>query len=352
MNNIIKSIFIGIDFAIRSVDTFIRTHIINPFVAGFKDSGETFINVGKAAIAKVEEGWDSLSENAFQIIATVKDNSAQWWADVKLWWTEKANTAVEFFADIRDDSSLWWLSVKNWWGAKVGAVSEFTTNVKDSSALWWANVKLWWGQKVGVVSEFWTDVRDDSTLWWSKVTRWWYQTATTALNFTVGVINNIQTLWNQIKGWWASVSAGGLWTTLGIHLPTITVEWVDWFSVFGHNVQAPRFNVSWNAKGGIFDDPTLIGVGEGGKEAVVPLERNTGWITNLADQLSERSAFGDGNTADAVEETGGEIITAIYSVGSQILNAMNNGKNGELTMDSLARAITAAQRRQSRAAGA
>lgn len=41
------------------------------------------------------------------------------------------------------------------------------------------------------------------------------------------------------------------------------------------------------AKGGIVEDPTLALVGEAGKEAVMPLENNTGWIRELAGQLNE-----------------------------------------------------------------
>ena len=32
-------------------------------------------------------------------------------------------------------------------------------------------------------------------------------------------------------------------------------------------------NVSWYAQGGIFDSPTLAGIGEAGPEAVVPLDK-------------------------------------------------------------------------------
>lgn len=35
----------------------------------------------------------------------------------------------------------------------------------------------------------------------------------------------------------------------------------------------PKFSVNWYAKGGIFDNPSIIGVGEAGSEAVVPLEK-------------------------------------------------------------------------------
>lgn len=40
------------------------------------------------------------------------------------------------------------------------------------------------------------------------------------------------------------------------------------------------------AKGGIIDSPTFAMVGEAGKEAVIPLENNTGWIKELAEKIS------------------------------------------------------------------
>lgn len=43
------------------------------------------------------------------------------------------------------------------------------------------------------------------------------------------------------------------------------------------------------AKGGVVDSATMAIIGESGKEAVMPLENNTGWITNLAHQINERS---------------------------------------------------------------
>ena len=48
----------------------------------------------------------------------------------------------------------------------------------------------------------------------------------------------------------------------------------------------PKLTVDWYEKGGIFDSPSIIGVGENGKEAVMPLEKNTSWIRNLASMLT------------------------------------------------------------------
>lgn len=65
----------------------------------------------------------------------------------------------------------------------------------------------------------------------------------------------------------------------------------------------PRFSVSWYQKGGIFDNPTLFGfggriggLGENGAEAIVPLEKNLGWLDKLASMLDERMNNGSGRT--------------------------------------------------------
>lgn len=60
-------------------------------------------------------------------------------------------------------------------------------------------------------------------------------------------------------------------------------------------LEVPKFSISWNKLGGIFDKPTLFnyggslqGIGEDGAEAVVPLENNLGWLNKLADMLGDR----------------------------------------------------------------
>lgn len=59
----------------------------------------------------------------------------------------------------------------------------------------------------------------------------------------------------------------------------------------------PKLSVQWNAKGGVFDSPTLFGygnslqgIGEAGAEAVVPLENNLEWLDKLAAMLDARLA--------------------------------------------------------------
>lgn len=71
---------------------------------------------------------------------------------------------------------------------------------------------------------------------------------------------------------------------------------------FGFNIpKIPKL-----ARGGIVDSPTYAMVGEAGAEAVMPLERNTGWIDQLADKLAEKIGGGSGDmklTVKLGEET-------------------------------------------------
>ena len=61
----------------------------------------------------------------------------------------------------------------------------------------------------------------------------------------------------------------------------------------------PKLGITWNARGGVFDKPTLFnyggslqGIGENGAEAVVPLENNLEWLDKLANMLSARMGGG------------------------------------------------------------
>lgn len=69
----------------------------------------------------------------------------------------------------------------------------------------------------------------------------------------------------------------------------------DWVPVLGGErvgLNIPK--IPKLARGGVVDNPTVAMVGEAGKEAVVPLERNTGWIDKLAEKINSKG--GSGNT--------------------------------------------------------
>ena len=72
----------------------------------------------------------------------------------------------------------------------------------------------------------------------------------------------------KIKGFFP-ISVGRILDN--ISLPHISVDGGEApYGLMGRGYP-PSFGISWNAKGGIFDGPQIIGVGEAGPEAVIPL---------------------------------------------------------------------------------
>lgn len=71
----------------------------------------------------------------------------------------------------------------------------------------------------------------------------------------------------------------------------------------------PSLDVDWYAQGGIFRSPSVIGVGEAGPEAVLPIEKLQGMLASMADSIV--NGILTGNQLQAAG-TGGEIVIKNY----------------------------------------
>lgn len=96
----------------------------------------------------------------------------------------------------------------------------------------------------------------------------------------------VKTAIDKIKGFF-----NFSWSLPKLKLPRIKIT--GKFSL--DPLQVPKFSISWNKLGGVFDKPTIFGfgnslqgIGEAGAEAVVPLENNLEWLDKLAGMLDER----------------------------------------------------------------
>ncbi len=83
--------------------------------------------------------------------------------------------------------------------------------------------------------------------------------------------------------------------------------------------QIPKFSVEWYKLGGVFDEPTLFGYGDGkigglgedGAEAIVPLERNTAWLDRLAEMLKDKLGGDNGGARDIILQVDGKTFGKI-----------------------------------------
>lgn len=99
-----------------------------------------------------------------------------------------------------------------------------------------------------------------------------------------GVVNKFNNIKDTIHGVIDNIKAlfrGEL------NFPHIKMPHFDWSWTDLGVVKIPNISVSWYAKGGIVDSPTLFGAGEAGKEVIIPLERNTEWITKVANEIAD-----------------------------------------------------------------
>lgn len=130
------------------------------------------------------------------------------------------------------------------------------------------------------------------------------------LNIKNNITNNMNEAYRNIANCISKIRAlfNNFNATLRVKVPH--------FYMYGDfNLQTkemPKVGVNYFAKGGVVDRATLGIFGEDGKEAIMPLENNTAWITDLAQKVSDRmpqgnsdNGFGDG---DLILQVDGSVI--------------------------------------------
>ena len=96
---------------------------------------------------------------------------------------------------------------------------------------------------------------------------------------------------------------------------SISFDVPEWVPVIGGQTLSPdiphvsEVSLPRLATGGIADRPTAAVFGEAGREAVLPLERNTEWMDSLADKLAER--IPTGNTGPVYLQIDGQTFARI-----------------------------------------
>ena len=104
---------------------------------------------------------------------------------------------------------------------------------------------------------------------------------TTFNNIKTAIVTPIQTAINTVKGiidrikGWFPINIGRIFSNLKLPHFKLSGE----FSL--KNKTVPHLSVDWYKTGGIFDSPSVIGVGEAGAEAVVPLDKLWDKLDNL-----------------------------------------------------------------------
>nr|DAF51944.1 MAG TPA: minor tail protein [Siphoviridae sp. ct2KB1] len=294
---------------------------------------EIFEPIGQWFSEKFQEGWDG--------IVNIFSNLGSWfgerWADVTNALTEVGSWLGDKFQQGWDAISNTFSKLGSWfgdrWNESKDALSEANTwlgekfqSGRDKVNSAFEKVGSWFGDR-------WNDIKDgvkEADTWFGekfesakekaqnpfqKIGSWFGDRWKDMQDALKEIPNWFKNLFNDAMDNAKSIVKSGIdklrsffnfdWSLPKIKLPHFNIS--GSFSL--NPPRIPSFSVDWYARGGVFNSPSIIGVGEAGQEAVMPLERNTGWISTLAQKVAERMPVNNAPTGYSLPA--GDIVIQI-----------------------------------------
>lgn len=242
---------------------------------------------------KFQEGWDAIGNifgnlgswfgEKWTDVTNALSDANTWLGDKFQSGRDKVNSAFEkvgsWFGDRWNDIKDGVQEADTWFGEKFESAKEKAQNPFQS-------IGSWFGDR-------WKDMQDAL----KEIPNWFKNLFNDAMdnakNIVKSGIDKLKSFFNFD------------WSLPKIKLPHFNIS--GSFSLMPPRI--PSFSVDWYARGGVFNSPSIIGVGEAGQEAVMPLERNTGWISILAQKLAERMPVNNAPTGYSLPA--GDIVIQI-----------------------------------------
>lgn len=219
---------------------------------------EAIVNAVQTAVDKVVEWFNNMREKISEKINEIKAKVTEVFNAIKAVISEKIQAAKDVLLTVFD-------GIKNGIQNKIETAKSVITNVL-------AAIKAIFSGDFGAAKNAVLNIFD-------AIKSGIKTKIENARDTVKGVIDKIKGFFNFS------------WSLPTLKMPSISIT--GKFSL--SPLEVPKFSISWNELGGVFDKPTLFnyggslqGLGENGAEAVVPLENNLEWLNKLANMLNDR----------------------------------------------------------------
>lgn len=182
------------------------------------------------------------------------------------------------------------LLVKNW-----DTVKAVAAKVWESIKTTWNAASSWFSKNVvNPIANFftgmWDKVKTTASTTWKWITNLFAKGGQIFSGITEGIVSTFKSIVNALISGINKIIATPFNTINGLlnKIRSIEVLGIQPFSGMWSVNPLPVPKIPMLARGGVVDSATLAVIGEAGKEAVVPLENNTGWMSKMASMLAER----------------------------------------------------------------
>lgn len=247
---------------------------LNPIIQGIGDAITTSWNsiknvtttVFNAVSSIINTVWNSIVNFITPIINSIVSTLTTAWNTIKSVTTTVWNA-------IQSALNAVWSAIKNTTTSVWNSISSFFSNM-------WSGVSSLFTNTVNgiknTVSNVWSSILSVTTNVWNNIKSAIMTPINAAVNFVKEQIDKIK----------------GFFDRLDIKFPHINLPHFSIKGEFSLNPPSvPHLGVDWYAKGGIFNRPSVIGVGEAGTEAVLPIDR----LDDLMAKAIEKAKGGSGS---------------------------------------------------------
>lgn len=218
----------------------------------------TVMNAIKSVFSKV---WNAIKNTISTVVNAIKNTVSKVWNSIK-------SVTSSVFNSVKTVASNVWNGIKN-------AISTVINGIKTKVSSVFNSVK-------STVSSVFNGIKSTATSVWNGIKNAITKPIQSAKEKVKTIVDSIKNLFNNMKLKFPKIK-----------MPKFSIK--GKFSLDPPSV--PKLSIKWNAQGGILTRPTifgamgstLLGGGEAGPEAILPIDKLEGYVSNAVEKTMQKS---------------------------------------------------------------